>query len=126
AGAPADPAGGPRLTAIELRPASTVLLAPEGERPAPRQRLVVRALYDDGSDRDVTGLTAFTTSDAAVAAVGSDAVVVAAGRRGEAWITARFGDQVVAAQVLVVPDDPGFSFPPDEPDDHPVDRLVND
>ncbi len=123
AGAPADPAGGPRLTAIELRPARTVLL----QRPRPeRQRLSVRARYDDGSDRDVTSLTAFTTSDASVAAVGSDAVVAAAGRRGEAWITARFGDQVVAAQVLVVADDPGFTFPADEPDDHPVDRLVND
>lgn len=129
AGAPPDPPDLPALVGLELRPEQTVLLVPaqgspaEGS-PAPGQRLSVRAIYGDGADRDVTALTALGSSDASVARVGDDGVVVAGGRPGEAWITARFGDKVVAAQVLVVPDDPGFTLT--EPDDHEVDRLVNE
>lgn len=117
AGAPADPADRPGLARVELWPAETVLT--QGS-----QRLGVRAVYADGQDRDVTGLAAFASSDPAVARVGSDATVVA-GRPGEAWVTARYGSKVVAAQVLVVRDEPGFVFPADEPDSHDVDRLVN-
>ncbi|MCO5168204.1 MAG: DUF1549 and DUF1553 domain-containing protein [Planctomycetes bacterium] len=124
AGALPDPADLPALTGLELRPAQTVLLVPAEGAPPPSQRLSARALYGDGADRDVTGLTALGSSDASVARVDADGVVVAAGRPGEAWITARFGDKVVAAQVLVVPDDAGFTL--DEADDHEVDRLVHE
>ena len=121
AGAPPDPAGLPALEALVLMPGETVLVEGRGER----QRLHARAVYAGGLDRDVTALCAFGSSDPSVAAVATDAALVTAGRRGEAWITARFADKVVAAQVLVVPDDPGFTWPADEPGTHEVDRLVD-
>lgn len=122
AGAPADAPDLARVERLELRPERSVM--PEA---AGTQRLSVRAIYADGTDRDVTELTALTTSDASVAALDSHAAVVA-GRRGEAWITARFGEMVVAAQVLVVPAASDVAFPSaaEEPEDHYVDRLVND
>lgn len=121
AGAPVDGPDAPRLLRVELWPPRSVLVVGRDA-----QRLGVRAVYADGTDRDVTALAALGTSDASVAAVASGAgpARVLPGRRGEAWVTARFADQVVAAQVLVVPDDPTFAFP-QEPEDHEVDRLVN-
>lgn len=120
AGAPEDAADQPRLVGLELRPVASVLLA------GASQRLVVRALYSDGADRDVTALTTLTTSDASVAALTSDgAPALLAGRRGAAAITARFGDQVVGARALVVDDEPGYAFP-DEGAEGWIDRLVND
>lgn len=123
AGAPADAPDVARVERLELRPERSVL--PEASSVS-AQRLSVRAVYADGTDRDVTELTTLTTSDASVAALDSFAAVVA-GRRGEAWITARFGEKVVAAQVLVVPPASGFVFPDatQEPEDHYVDRHVN-
>lgn len=122
AGAPADPADLPALEGLELLPAQTVLLEGRGQT----QRVFVRARYAGGEDRDVTALAAFGSSDPSVASLSTAAPVIVTGRRGEAWITARFADKVVAAQVLVVPDAPGYSFPADEPQEHPIDRLVNE
>lgn len=126
AGAPEDAADQPRLVGLELRPVASVLLA------GASQRLVVRALYSDGADRDVTALTTLGSSDASVAALASDGAlapagvpVLVAGRRGSAAITARFGDQVVGARVLVVDDEPGYAFPDEGPEGW-IDRLVND
>jgi hypothetical protein len=118
AGAQADPADLPRLTGLDLWPPRSVL-ATGGAG----QSLLAQASYADGRDRDVTGLAAFNSSDSSVAQVTSQGVIVP-GRRGEAWVTARFGEFTVGAQVLVVPEE-AYVFPADEPEEHPLDRLVN-
>ena len=120
AGAPRDPAELPRLEGLQLDPPRAVLGLGS---PDQGQRLLVQARYADGRDRDVTGLAAFYSSDSSIARVTSAGVVVP-GRRGEAWVTARFGEFTVGAQILVVPDEP-YAFPADEDESHAIDQLVN-
>ena len=57
-GAQNDPAPPPALAGVEILPKSAVL---EGK--GAQQRFVVRAMYADGSDRDVTSLAILSSSD---------------------------------------------------------------
>jgi len=105
AGAPRDTAAVARVVRLEIHPRQSVL---EGDSAA--QQLNVRALYSDGTDRDVTSLTAFmSNNDAAVK-------VTAAGRaqalsRGEAFITARYEGLATGVQVLAIPQNLNFTWP---------------
>lgn len=104
AGAAIEPADAPRVTGLEVYPQDIVLAGPDAT-----QRLVVRATYSDGTDRDVTPLAVFISSNelsAAASAIG----VVTAGQPGEALIMARFDAFTVGTQVIVVP--PGGSATP--------------
>ena len=97
AGAPKDPPDAPRPVALEIWPDRIVL---EGEGAA--QRTTVRAKYSDGTDRDVTSLALFMSSNDPSAKI-DEAGRVTAGRRGEAYVFARFATFTEGAQVLVVP-----------------------
>ncbi len=119
AGAPGDAKDTPRLTGIELYPPQGVLL--EG---ADQQRLVVRATYSDGSDRDVTRFATLLSTDARTAELRGETLV--AGVRGEAWVMARYGEYSVASGFLVVPPAAELPLPEARPDDHWIDRLVED
>jgi hypothetical protein len=95
AGAPKDPKDTPRPVGIEVFPAHVVFAA-KGES----HRVVVRALYSDGTDRDVTRFTVFVGNNDAAATV-SDAGVITGTGQGEAFILARFDEFTAGTAVIV-------------------------
>jgi hypothetical protein len=102
---------------VDLYPRSAVL---EGQ--GSTQQLTVRARYSDGSDRDVTSLAVFLTNNDVSAPVTPEGLVTA-GRRGEAFVMARFETRTVGSQFIVLPRGLEFSDP-DEPEGNDIDRLV--
>ncbi len=118
AGAPQDPATIPTPVSAELLPRSAVL---DGK--GATQRMVVRAKYSDGSERDVTGLALFLSNNDTAAKISPEGVVTA-GDRGEAFVMARFATFTVGAQVIVLPKGLQFTFP-QVPEKNYIDTLVN-
>lgn len=102
---PDDAADVPRLVGVDVQPRRCVLVGPGAT-----QRLVVRASYSDGSDRDVTSLALYDASDAATVAV-SERGSVTAGLKGEAYVMARFGSFAVVTQFIVLPAGEAFEWP---------------
>nr|WP_286178266.1 DUF1549 domain-containing protein [Rhodopirellula sp. JC639] len=98
-GAPADPADKkpPTVDSVAIYPDQAVI---EGE--GSTQRFVAVATYSDGTTRDVTRLAAFTSNNSGTAAI-DDTGNVTAGRRGEAFVMARFDTHTVGSQVLALP-----------------------
>lgn len=103
-GATDDLATAPALLRIELEPSHALL--PSGAT----LPLLVRAVYADGSDRDVTALTIWSSNDDGTTAVARDGRATA-GRAGEAAILARFGGFAALAQVQVLADDRPWTWP---------------
>ncbi len=97
AGAPDDPQDIATVTKVEIFPQDIVL-----EGGGATQPITVRAHYSDGSDRDVTDLAVLMTSNEVSAAIGDDGVITA-GKRGEAFVMARFDAHTVGTPVVVVP-----------------------
>ncbi len=97
AGAVNDPGAVPAVTKLEVFPEGAVM---DGE--SATQRLIVRAHYADGTDRDVTSLAAFLTNNDNSAPISSDGLVTAA-NRGEAFIMARFDTHTVGSHFIVLP-----------------------
>jgi hypothetical protein len=118
AGAPKDAADVAKVVRIEINPRQSVL-----EGAGATQRLNVRAFYSDGSDRDVTALTAFMTNNDVAVKV-SDAGVLTAGARGEAFVTARFEAHTTGVQALSIPKDLKFTWPAVAENNY-VDELVD-
>jgi hypothetical protein len=118
-GAPADAGAVPTVDAIEVYPASA-LLDGEGET----QQLTVRAKYSDGTDRDVTHLAVFLSSNDNSATVSADGKVTAA-NRGEAFIMARFATHTVGVPFIVLPKALEFQWK-EVPANNYVDELVYD
>jgi hypothetical protein len=96
-GAANDPAGTPAPVGIEVLPPRAVFASAGGA-----QRLVVQARYSDGTDRDVTRLAVFLSSNAAVVSV-DDQGLAAGNGRGEAHILARFDKFTAAVPIIVRP-----------------------
>jgi hypothetical protein len=105
AGAPADQGEIPTVTKVDLYPRAAVL---EGE--GAKQPFIARAHYSNGTDRDVTDLTVFMTSNDNSAPIELDGLVKASAR-GEAFIMARFETHTVGSQVLVLPKDLQYTAP---------------
>ncbi len=103
-GCPDDPATVAQPTSIELAPPSAVL-----EDDGSTQQLAVRAHYSDGTDRDVTSLAVFLSSNDASASV-SPQGSIKSGMRGEAFVMARFSTVTVGVPVIVVPKDMPFQW----------------
>nr|WP_233903551.1 DUF1549 domain-containing protein [Stieleria maiorica] len=106
-GAPADPADNkpPTVDSVAIYPEQAVI---EGE--GSTQRFVAVATYSDGTTRDVTRLAAFTSNNSGTAAI-DDTGNVTAGRRGEAFVMARFDTHTVGSQVLALPTDLQYTPP---------------
>src|SRR5688572_9389248 len=83
-GARTDVAGTPACVKIEVVPKAAELRHPQW-----RQALVVRGHFSDGTVRDVSHLSVFSSSDESVAGVNADGVVEATSR-GEATILVRY------------------------------------
>lgn len=106
AGAPADAATPPIVTELHLYPPAAVI-----EGTGTTQSFIARARYSDGTDRDVTDLTVFLTSNDNSAPISTDGLVTAAAR-GEAFVMGRFETKTVGSQVLVLPKDLQYTPPP--------------
>ncbi|RIK82821.1 MAG: cell surface protein [Planctomycetota bacterium] len=116
-GAVNDVAEAPAVTKVELFPPRAVL---EGE--AARQRFIAVAHYADGRTRDVTNLALFMSNNDSSAAIDADGLVVA-GKRGEAFVMARFDTHTVGSQVLVLPKGVPFTPLEEQPANY-IDELV--
>ena len=118
AGAPNDPGEVPTVVSVELYPREAVMDG-EGEI----QRLSVRAKYSDGTDRDVTSLSYFSSNNETSATVNQEGVVTA-GARGEAFIMARFETHTVGSDFIVLPK--GLQYiDPKTPEFNYVDKFVH-
>ena len=105
------------VTKIEVFPNKRVF------RPAgSQQQLIVMATFADGSMRDVTPLTVFSSSNEQVASVNENGLV-SKGGRGETAVLARFLDKMATSQITFLEDVPGFAW--NNPAEHNfVDNLV--
>jgi len=104
ADAPLDAATIPMPTGLEVFPPNAVLDG-KGEK----QRVVVRAKYSDGSDRDVTSLALFLTNNDVSAKLAADGSVTA-GERGEAFIMARFHTYTIGVPFIILPKGQQFTW----------------
>ncbi|AGA27020.1 DUF1549 domain-containing protein [Singulisphaera acidiphila] len=102
-GAKDDPADLPRLTGIAIAPGPHLIKAP-----SKHQQISVTARFADGTTRDVTRLTVFTSSDEAVGQVDRNGLVEFH-RPGQVAILARYLDEL--APVLLTYIDPDSSQP---------------
>ena len=104
-----DPANLPVLKRVEIVPGARVLRAP-----ARWQQLAVRAHYADGSVRDVTRLTAFSSSDEGMAVADRNGLVELR-RTGESVILCRYLDAIECVRLthLRPSEDFKWSNPPE-------------
>jgi hypothetical protein len=114
-----DVSGLPALAAIEILPGSRVL-----HDPARQQQLAVRAQFSDGSARDVTRLTVFTSSDTAVAEVTSTGLVQFR-QSGEVAILCRYLDAMRSVRLTYLEAKPSFHWV-SRPEENFIDKLVFD
>ena len=117
AGSPNDIAEAPTVEQLAIYPPRCVL--GEGHD----QRFIAVASYSDGTVHDVTHLTLFDSNNGVTAEVDSQGWVTA-GKRGEAFVTARFDTYTVGSHVLVLPSDALFEPHDEEPVNY-IDELVS-
>jgi len=121
ADAPLDPPAVAVPVGLEVFPPNAVLDGKDS-----KQRLIVRAKYSDGTDRDVTALTLFMTNNETSAKIAPDGDgVVTAGERGEAFIMARFHTYTVGVPFITLPKGQPFAWP-NVPENNYIDKLVHD
>src|SRR5579872_6532781 len=94
AGAPAPRSDDRAVTGLEIFPRQVTLAA------GGSQQILVRALYSDGRQRDVTRWAKYTSTEAGVATVDEFGKVTVTGR-GEAAITVWFASKVTVATISV-------------------------
>jgi mono/diheme cytochrome c family protein len=96
----------PQPTGIEVQPQQMVITGADVEIP-----LTVRASYSDGSDRDVSTLSSFSTSNDNSVKIEESTGLAVSKERGEAFLLARFHTFTEGAQAIVVPDDLPYTRP---------------
>ncbi|MDQ8191705.1 PSD1 and planctomycete cytochrome C domain-containing protein [Roseibacillus persicicus] len=118
-GANYDPDDIPLPIGITVEPAETVLKGP-------RQRIqqTVRAEYADGTDRDVTTLSSFTSSNDSSVKVNPNNGKATSGQRGEAFLMARFHTFTEGTQNIVIPADAKYEKPSISPNNY-IDEHVH-
>ncbi|GAA5126709.1 PSD1 domain-containing protein [Luteolibacter yonseiensis] len=108
----------PQPTGIEVRPKQVVLTGQDVRIP-----FSVRATYSDGTDRDVTTLSTFSTSNDNSVSIGAREGIAASKNRGEAFLLARFHTFTEGSQAIVVPADLKYTRP-EFPAANYIDSLV--
>ena len=93
------------------------------EAPGQKFKMSVRAKYSDGTDRDVTDMALFLSSNDGSAKIDTDGVITT-GQRGEAFVMARFATFTVGSQVIVIPKGLQYTKPKIDERNY-VDALVN-
>ncbi|MBI1313186.1 DUF1553 domain-containing protein [bacterium] len=99
-----DPPETATLTRVQVSPNLRTLNAP-----ADRQQLQVTGFFSDGSQRDLTALTVFSSSNESVATVTPDGLVEKIGR-GETAVLARYLDKMDTSYITFLEDVPGFQW----------------
>jgi hypothetical protein len=107
----------PAVVDLEIQPATRWL-----EPAMDRQQLTVRARLDDGTVRDVTYLAYLSVSDEEAAEIAPDGMLRRIGG-GEVTVSAAYGELQAAAQVVFLPERPGFAWT-DPPEHNAIDRHV--
>lgn len=109
----------PKVAELYLYPPKLVL-----EGAGATQQLTLRARFSDGHDRDVTDLAVFVTNNEPTAEV-AEGGLVTAGKRGEAFIMARYDTHTVGIQTIVIPENLEYTRPK-MPENNYIDGLVHD
>ncbi|MBP3957100.1 DUF1553 domain-containing protein [Gemmata sp. G18] len=118
-GTPRTPENAPKLEKITLFPDSRLMTFKAS------QQLAVTAHYSDGTTRDVTSLSQFSSSESVYAAVDAAGVVKAGPIPGEATIMARFAEKFAVSSVLIpLPTDVDASVYEKLPRNNFIDGLV--
>lgn len=107
------------VTELVLYPPKLVL-----EGAGAKQQMTVRARYEDGHDRDVTHLVVFDSSNSPTASI-DESGVVTAGKRGEAFIMARYETKTVGIQCIVIPEGLEYKRPNPEESNY-IDKFVHE
>jgi hypothetical protein len=107
----------PRSTGIEVTTVSRVL-----HHPSRYQQLAVQARFADGSTRDVTRLTVYSSSDPAIARV-SQTGLVEFRQSDEVAILCRYMDQVKSVRLMHLRSPEGFVWP-NPPEKNYIDHHV--
>ncbi len=118
AGVPMDEGTPPQVTKVEIFPPRAVI---EGAETT--QQFIARATYSDGTDRDVSDLAVFMTSNDNSAPIDNDGLVTAAAR-GESFVMSRYDTETVGSQVLILPAE--LDYTPPEITGNYIDELVGD
>ncbi len=105
-------------TSLEILPKQLLL-----EAPGQKFQMTVRAHYSDGTDRDVTKLALFLSSNDGSAKIDKEGIITT-GQRGEAFVMARFHTFTVGTQVIIIPKALQYAKPKVEERNY-VDQLVN-
>lgn len=105
-GARYDDGGIPEPTGIEVRPKQLLLTGSDVKVP-----FTVRATYSDGTDRDVTTLSSFSSSNDDSVSIEATEGMAASAHRGEAFLLARFHTFTEGSQAIVVPADLPYQRP---------------
>lgn len=107
----------PDLEKIEVFPQHRVL-----RQPADRQQILVTGYYSDGTIRDLTDLTVFSSSNESVGSVDSLGLTEKTGR-GETAILARYLDKMDTSYLTFLEDVPGFVWN-NPPENNFIDKLA--
>ena len=114
----ATPAEVPTVERVEVYPPEIVL---DGMRAT--QQMTVRAIYSDGTDRDITSHAVFLSNNDNSASIDVNGLVTAQ-NRGEAFIMARFDTHTVGIHSITLPAGLEFSWA-DPAAANVVDELVH-
>ncbi len=112
-----DPPTRPGIHKVEVIPGERVLVYP-----ARWQQLAVRAYFGDGTTRDVTPLSVFTSSDPSVADVDRNGLVEFK-QAGEAAILVRYLDHMLTIRLMHLKPRAGFAWS-NPPEHNYVDQHV--
>jgi hypothetical protein len=119
-------AEGLRLDAPTEPDVTKIQILPEGrvfQKDGTRQQLIVLAHFSDGTIRDVTPISVYSSSSESVAHVG-DSGIVEKVSRGETAILARYLDKMATSYITFLEDVPGFAWN-NAPEKNFIDTLVN-
>ncbi|NWK55931.1 DUF1549 domain-containing protein [Verrucomicrobiaceae bacterium N1E253] len=119
AGAQYDPKDPVLPVGIEVRPVEAVLKGSGEWLP-----LTVRAIYSDGSDRDVTRLTTFSSSNDNSVQIDPATGLMTSAKRGEAFLMGRFHTFTEGMQTIVIPEQADYRQP-SPPEHNYIDPLVH-
>ena len=119
AGAVTDKTDIPTCTKIEVYPKSAVL---DGQ--GATQKVTVRAFYSNGTNRDVSHLAFFLSSNENSVIIDQDGTSTAQ-NRGEAFVMARFDTHTVGTHIIVLPKGLDFAWK-EIPENNYVDTLLHE
>lgn len=119
-GAPADPVDAARCIRLQVVPSEKRVQALD----AGPQQMVAIAHFSDGSQRDVTHLAAYESSDLSVATVDQYGLVTPS-QRGETVILVRFLEHIESVPLMFIQQVADFVWSAPPPANY-IDELVND